>query len=342
MDSVGPNNRLAALYSFPKILHEGQRLKVTVLPPGVDGKARVGVAGVVVRADVPPEYPAGSRLTALVRGVDGAGRISLEITSQAPGPEPARPLVQQPRDETLVTALVRSGLAVTERNLQTLRSGSASSSNRPFAARLLALMLDKGVPHAQVASLRDALEPPTGDRADSGQKVADSEAAPSDESREAGVRSPAFEQIAEALHEHIGQYAGDAEDLHLFNHLKGRDGGSWVRVPLGEFWNGCSMNAELRLRFAEPGSEPVDAVLQVTTSARTWTVHWPAGGKGAVRFYAEPTVPLDGQSADFVSLQRALGDFGLSVTPEVFRGASTDGFSDDRTMAILPRIDTTA
>lgn len=333
MDSVGPKHRLAALYSFPKILHEGQHLKVTVLPPGVDGHARVGVAGIVVRADVPPEYPVGSRLTALVSGVDSAGRISLEITSEAPRHAPSRPLAQQAQDETLVTALVRSGLAVTERNLQTLRSGSSASSNKAFAVRLLALILDKGVSHAQAAPFRDALESLAGDTAETSE---------SDEYREAGVKPQAFEQINAALHEHTGQYSENADELHLFNHLKGRDGGSWVRIPLGDFWHGCSMSAELRLRFAEAGSEPVDAVLDIATPARTWTVHWPAGGHGAVRLYADPAPSLDGQSSDFASLQQVLGDFGLTVAAEVFPGSATDGFSDDRTMTILPHIDTTA
>lgn len=342
MDSVGPKHRLAALYSFPKILHEGQRLKVTVLNPGVDGHARVGVAGIVVRADVPPEYPVGSRLTALVSGVDSSGRISLEITSEAPRHAPSRPLAPQAQDETLVTALVRSGLAVTERNLQTLRSGSLETSKKAFAVRLLALILDKGVSHAQAAPLRDALESAARDPAESTRAAHGSDSPGSDEYREAGVKPQSFEQISTALHEHIAQYNENADELHLFNHLKGRDGGSWVRIPLGEFWNGCSMNAELRLRFAEAGSEPVDAVLDIATPARTWTVHWPAGGHGAVRLYADPAPPLDGQSSDFVSLQQVLGDFGLTVVAEVFPGSATDGFSDDRTMAILPHIDTTA
>jgi hypothetical protein len=342
MDSVGPKHRLAALYSFPKVLHEGQRLKVTVLTPGVDGHSRVGVAGIVVRADVPPEFPVGSRLTALVNGVDSAGGISLEITSETPRHIAERPLAHQAQDETLVTALVRSGLAVTERNLQTLRNGSSTRSNKAFAARLLALILDKGVSHAQAVPLRDALESAARDTADSTRTAGGIDTSGNDEQGESGVKRQSFEQINAALHEHIAQYNENADELHLFNHLKGRDGGSWVRIPLGEFWNGCSMSAELRLRFAEAGSQPVDAVLDITTPDRTWTVHWPAGGHGAVRLYADPAPSLDGQSSDFVSLQQVLGDYGLTVAAEVFPGSASDGFSDDRTMAILPHIDTTA
>ncbi|TVQ26909.1 MAG: hypothetical protein EA383_04090 [Spirochaetaceae bacterium] len=324
MDLPGPNSRLAALYSFPKILYEGQRLKITVLPPGVDGHARVGVAGVVVRADVPPSYPVGSKLTAIVSGVDPAGRISLEIVSDPPSEAAVRPPAFQPTDELLVSALVRSGLAVSELNLQTLRSGSGTDKDRPFAARLLAIMLGKGIPHERTSEFRANLESDIDDR------------------RREESGSHDAHGLTDLIHDRVTRYEEHPSDLHLFNHLKDKNGGSWVRIPLGSFDLETELNAELRLRFAETGSEPADAVLEVRSQQRTWTIHWPVSGDGKLRMYVDDPDSLDPADTTFRSLYSELEALGLSVSRGLGSRASTDGFSDEAATTILPHIDTTA
>ena len=328
MDSVGPKHHLASLYSFPKILHEGQRLQVTVLPPGVDGHPRVGVAGVVVRADVPQGYPEGSRLTALVRGVDDSGRISLEIVSEPPRVDTAPEVSYAPRDEVFAAALMRSGLAVTERNVQTLRSGSAGNTPRTFVARLLALVLDKGVSHDHASQLRASMP-----------RVAPRER---DDPGERGAGFESEEQLVSLLHGEVARYADRTDPLHLFNHLPGRNGDCWVRIPLGEVEIGCRMSAELRLRFPQPGGEASEAVLEVATPKGRWTVHWPATGQGLVRIYTDRHEAVQTDSAEFRSLAAALAEWGLTVRPDIGSDAGSDGFSDDPSPSILPHIDTTA
>ncbi len=324
MDLSGPNSRLAALYSFPKILYEGQRLKVTVLPPGVDGHARVGVAGVVVRADVPPSYTVGSKLTAIVSGVDSSGRISLEIVSDPPSETAGRPPVFQPSDELLASALVRSGLAVSELNLQTLRSGAGTDKDRPFAARLLALILSKGIPHERASEFRANLESDMDDR------------------RREDREAQSAHGLSDLIHGRVARYEEHPTDLHLFNHLKDRNGGSWVRIPLGSFELETAVDAELRLRFAETGCEPADAVLEIRSERRTWTIHWPVRGDGKLRLYVDDPDSFDPASRAFRTLYGELEALGLSVSPGLGSRASTDGFSDDAATTILPHVDTTA
>jgi hypothetical protein len=220
-------------------LRSGDSVSVSVIKRLTGSKWAVGIRGRVLPAFSEVDLKPGQRLRALV--TTQHGRITLKIAGQAVDPVQDLILRQGLQSnelvESIVRALLRSGLAVVPQRLQQVRAllQRLRLDPRKFA-RIIAVTLEKGI-DLRSRGLEQLLFLLGYGEQESGGK-------------QGRGRRRDFDRLAEQLRGDIERpESAKNSSLQLFNHLRGSEH-TWVVIPLDYSFEGSGrIYGTLRLRY---------------------------------------------------------------------------------------------
>jgi hypothetical protein len=239
-------------------LRSGDSVLVTVIKRLTGRKWAVGIRGRVLPAFSEVELTPGQRLRALV-GIQH-GRITLKISGQAA--DPIQDLIVrqglQPNQlvESIVTAFLRSGLAIAPERLNQVRQLLERLRLDPKKfARIIAIIMEKAIdPRSrgleQLLAVLGYGEQDSGGKQGRGRR-----------------RSLDPEKLAQQLRADIERpESGEGSGLQVFNHLRGPEH-TWVVIPFDYSLEGSGpVCGTIRLRY-NVRRQQTDCLIVVVRSA---------------------------------------------------------------------------
>ena len=305
-------------------LQSGDSVIVTVIKRLAGNKWAVGIRGRVLPAFSEVELTSGQRLRALV-GIQ-RGRITLKISGQAT--DPIRELIVrqglQPNQlvESIVTAFLRSGLAVApERLLQVRQLLERLKLDPKKFARIIAIILEKGIGPRSRGLEQLLLVLGYGEQ-ESGEK------------RRRGRRGPLDpEKLAQQLRSDIERpEGGEGSSLQVFNHLQGPEY-TWVVIPISySLEDAGTVYGTIRLRH-DVRRQRTDRLIVVVRDAHggKWSFVLKNGiGRGETSRAPELYIfgePVDKRrKAELNVLRIKLQNLGVKIDDTIREDQNFDGF----------------
>ena len=328
-------------------LNPGRVLTVRVNSVFSDGRLRISLDGSFFIADRTQNLPTlteGSEIRAVVLGKDSQGRVVLELVPDAESGLLHRlNLPDSAGFRAITEAFARSGLALDPAALEAgVRRLRTAREDLPFAARLIALLRQKGLPQSLDSSLLPLLS--SGDSEDHGDNGGyqkreggrHNEQSPFSVSgrrkRAAGSTTESRKKLARALSDHLEREPDAVHELHLFNHYR-RESPHWTIIPLPV---DPFDTVTLALRFDSTGAADM-ATLRISWNKVRVQSHW-TRGSNTVRIATNSARVADFGNSSINRLREALQPLGIHVDT-ISVSSSLDGFSDEALESILRPFD---
>ena len=305
-------------------LRSGDSVLVTVIKRLTGNKWAVGIRGRVLPARSEVELSPGQRLKAVV-GIQH-GRITLKISGQPA--DPIQDLIVrqglQPSQllESIVTAFLRSGLAITpDRLLQVRQLLEKLKLDPKKFARIIAVILEKGIDPRSRGLEQLLLLLGYGEQESGGE-----------EGRRRG-KPPEPEQLVQQLRSDIERpEGGEGSSLQVFNHLQGPEH-TWVVIPISYSLEGSGpIWGTIRLRY-NVRQQQTDRLIVVVRSRKggKWsfvlkngTARSEASRASELFIFGDPDDKR--RSAELDVLLLKLQNLGVKIDDTIREDQNFDGF----------------
>jgi hypothetical protein len=297
-------------------LRSGDSVFVTVIKRLTGGKWAVGIRGRVLPAFSEVDLTPGQRLRALVT-IQG-GRITLKIAGQAADPIQELIVRQglQPGElmESILTAFLRSGLAVVPERLQQVRALLRKFRLDPKKfSRIIAVLLEKQIDLRSPGLEQLLFLLGYGEGEPQGRQGRGRD----------GSRDP--DRLAEQLNGDIERpESGKGSSLQVFNHLPGSEH-TWIVIPLDYSFEGSGrVYGTLRLRY-NVGQQRTDRLIVAVRDDRGGKWSFVLNTPGPELFVFGD--PIDKRSrAELDVLLLKLQNLGVKTDDTIREDRNFDGF----------------